>query len=304
MIMNKTVRLDDDGIWLSRELETIEARVFEKKYADIIYPQILPVDTVTVDNASDTYTYRMVDRVGKFRVIQDRASDLPRVDVFRKETTMKVVSIAASYAYTVQETRAARRQGFGLQEQRVMAVRRAYEEKVNEVALFGDSQIGIEGFFNSTSVNKLNVTQTWISSTATADEMLKVLNTAVAFMVKSTNMVERPNTMLMAYEDYNVLSTTPRSATSDTTVLQYFLENDPYITQIVPVNELDDYAGANKNRMVLYNRDPEKLRLHIPQVLEFFPPERSKLEYEVAAHGRVMGTTIYYPKSILYVDQV
>lgn len=301
--MGKTTRLDDDGIWLSRELETIEARVFEKKYADIIYPQLLPVDTQTVDNASESYTYRMVDRVGKFRVIQDRANDLPRVDVFRKETTMKVVSIAASYAYTVQETRAARRQGFGLQEQKVMAVRRGYEEKVNEMALFGDSTVGIEGFYNNSNVDKLNVTQTWISSTATADEMLKVLNTAVSYMVKSTNMVERPDTINMAYEDFNILSTTPRSSTSDTTVLQYFLENDPYITQIIPVNELDDFGGANKNRMVVYSRDPEKVRLHIPQVLEFFPPERSKLEYEVAAHARVMGTSIYYPKSVLYVDQ-
>ncbi len=301
--MSKSTRLDDDGIWLSRELETIESRVFEKKYADIIYPMVLPVDTATVDNAADTYTYRMVDRVGKFKVIQDRASDLPRVDVFRKETSLKVVSIAASYGYTVQETRAARRQGFGLQEQRVSAVRRAYEEKVQDMALFGDSNVGIEGFFNNSNVDKLNVTQTWISSTATADEMLKVLNTAVSYMVKSTNMVERPNTMLMAYEDYNVLSTTPRSATSDTTVLQYFLANDPYITQIMPLNELDDFGGANKNRIVLYNRDPEKLRLHIPQVLEFFPPERKLLEYEVASHARVMGTSIYYPKSVLYVDQ-
>ena len=301
--MTKTTRLDDDGIWLSRELETIEARVFEKKYAEIIYPQILPVDVSTVDNASDSYTYRMVDRVGKFKVIQDRASDLPRVDVFRKETTMKVVSIAASYGYTVQETRAARRQGFGLQEQRVSAVRRAYEEKINEVALFGDSAVGIEGFYNNSNVDKLNVTQTWISGTATADEMLKVLNTAVSYMVKSTNMVEMPNTINMSYEDLNILSTTARSATSDTTVLQYFLANDPYITQIIPVNELDDFGGANKNRMVLYNRDPEKVRLHIPQVLEFFPPERELLEYVVAAHARVMGTTIYYPKSVLYVDQ-
>jgi len=301
--MNKSTRLDDDGIWLSRELETIEARVFEKKYADIIYPQILPVDVTTVDGASDAYTYRMVDRVGKFRVIQDRANDLPRVDVFRKEVTNKVISIAASYAYTVLETRAARRQGLPLQDQKVSAVRRAYEEKVNEVALFGDSTVGIEGFYNNSNVDKLNVTQTWISTTATPDEMLKVLNTAVSYMVKSTNMVERPDTINMAYEDFNVLSTTARSATSDTTVLQYFLENDPYITQIVPVNELDDFGGANKNRMVLYRRDPEKLRLHIPQVLEFFPPERTKLEYDVAAHARVMGTTIYYPKSVLYVDQ-
>jgi len=302
--MNKVTRLDDDGVWLSRELETIEARVFEKKYAEIIYPQILPVDTTTVDTASDTYTYRMVDRVGKFKVIQDRASDLPRVDVFRKEATMKVVSIAASYAYTVQETRAARRQGFGLQEQRVLSVRRAYEEKVNDVGLYGDTNTGIEGFLNNSNVDKLNVTQSWISTTSTADEMLKLLNTAVSYMVKSTNMVERPNTMLLAYEDYNILSTTARSATSDTTVLQYFLENDPYITQVIPMNELDEFSGASKNRMVVYNRDPEKLRLHIPQVLEFFPPVRGGMEYVVAAHARVMGATIYYPKSVLYVDQV
>jgi hypothetical protein len=301
--MNKSTRLDDDGIWLSRELETIEARVFEKKYADIIYPRLLPVDTTTVDNAADIYTYRMVDRVGKFRVIQDRASDLPRVDVFRKETTNKVVSIAASYGYTVQETRAARRQGYGLQEQRVSAVRRAYEEKVQDVALFGDSSVGIEGFFNNSSVDKLNITQTWISTTATADEMLRILNASVTHMVKGTNMVEAPDTIAMAYEDLNILSTTARSSTSDKTVLQFFLENDPYINQIIPLNELDDFGGANQNRMVLYNRDPEKLRLHIPQVLEFFPPERTKLEYEVASHARVMGTTIYYPKSVLYVDQ-
>lgn len=301
--MSKSTRLDDDGIWLSRELETIETRVFEKKYADIMYPMVLPVDTSTVDNASDLYTYRMYDRVGKFKVIQDRAADLPRVDVFRKETSMKVISIAASYGYTVQETRAARRTGFTLQDQRVSAVRRAYEEKVNEIAFYGDSTSGIEGFFNNSNVDKLNVTQTWISSTATSDEMLKVLNASVSYMVKNTNMVERPNTMLMAYEDYNILSTTPRSSTSDTTVLQYFLNNDPYITQIIPMNELNDFGGANKNRIVMYDRDPEKVRLHIPQVLEFFPPEREILEYVVGAHARVMGASIYYPKSVLYVDQ-
>lgn len=304
MIMNKLTRLDDDGIWLARELEVIESRVFEKKYADIIYPQLLPVDTTTVDNAADTYTYRMMDRVGKFRVIQDRASDLPRVDVFRKEVTNKVISIGSSYGYTVQETRAARRQGLPLQEHKVLAVRRAYEEEVQRIGLYGDSTVGIQGFFNSTDVDKLNVTQSWISSNSTADEVLTLLNTSVTQIVKGTNMVEQPNTIAMAFEDFRVLSTTPRSSTSDTTVLQYFLENDPYITQIIPLNELDNFGGANKNRMVVYNRDPEKLRLHIPQVLEFFPPERSKLEYEVAAHARVMGTTIYYPKSVLYVDQV
>lgn len=301
--MSKATRLDDDGIWLSRELEAIESRVFEKKYADIMYPQILPVDTGSIGNAADTYTYRMLDRTGGFKVIQDRASDLPRADVTRKEVTLKVVSIASSYAYTVQETRAARYAGFGLQEQRVSAVRRSYEEKVNEMALYGDATVNVEGFLNNSSVDKLNVTSSWISTTSTPDEILTLLNTAVSQIVSGTKMVERPNTILMAYDDYNKISTSPRSSTSDTTVMEYFLRTNPFISEIMPMNELDDFSGANKNRMVVYDRNPEKVELFIPQVLEFFPAERQGLEYKVAAHARVMGAVVRYPKSVLYVDQ-
>lgn len=301
--MGKTTRLDDDGIWLSKELEAIESRVFEKKYADIMYPQVLPVDTGSIGNAADTYTYRMLDRTGGFKVIQDRASDLPRADVTRKEVTLKVVSIASSYAYTVQETRAARYQGFGLQEQRVAAVRRSYEEKVNEMALYGDASVNVEGFLNNSSVDKLNVTSSWISTTSTPDEILTLLNTAVSRIVSGTKMVERPNTILMAYDDYNKISTTARSSTSDTTVMEYFLRTNPFISEIMPMNELDDFGGANKNRMVVYDRNPEKVELFIPQVLEFFPAERQGLEYKVAAHARVMGAVVRYPKSVLYVDQ-
>jgi hypothetical protein len=56
--------------------------------------------------------------------------------------------------------------------------------------------------------------------------------------------------------------------------------------------------------MVIYNRSPEKLKLMMPQMLETFPPEREGMEYTVDGYARVMGTTIYYPKSVLYVDQV
>jgi len=302
--MGKTTRLDSDGIWLSRELEKIEDRVFEVQYADIVYPTLLPVDTTTVGPADDLYTYRVMDRVGKFKTIQDRARDLPRVDITRKEITQRVISIGASYGYTVQEVKAARSRGLPLQESRVTAFRRAYEERVNDIALYGDTDTGLQGFLNNTDIDKLNVTDSWITNGSTADEMLTLLNTAVTYMVNGTKMIEKPNTMLMAYEDWHKLNTTPRSSTSDTTVLSYFLANDPYITSIIPLNELNDFSGANKNRMVVYNRSPEKLKLMMPQMLETFPPEREGMEYTVDGYARVMGTTVYYPKSVLYVDQV
>ena len=296
-------RLDDDAIWLFRELETIESNVFEKKYPDIIYPRLLPVDFTTVHPAVDRYTYRMNDKVGRFKAIQDRAKDLPRVDVFRKEESVKAFSNGASYGYTHQEVIAARYQGMPLQEQKISAVRRAYEEDVNNVALFGNSSLGVEGFFNNSNVDKLNITQTWISTTATPDEMLKILNTATSYSVKNSKMIERPNTIALAFEDYDILATTPRTSTDSVSVLEYYLKTHDYITEIIPVNELDDYAGANRNRMIVYNRDPEKLKLMISQPLEFFPPQREQMEYNVAAHYRIVGTVTFYPKSITYIDQ-
>ena len=300
---NPVTRNDSDGIWLSRELEKIEAREFDREYADIIYSKILPVNTTTVDPAADKYTYRMRDKVGKFKVIQDRVTDIPRVDVTRREVSQKVVSIAGAYGYTVAEIRAARREGITLEESRVSAVRRAAEEEIQRVALFGDTATGLEGFLNNASVDALNVTDSWFSNGSTADEMLRILNTAVRYMVDGTNMAETPNGILLAYEDFAILNETPRSSTSDTTVLEYFLRNDRYIQFIEPINELKGLAGSGRNKMVVYKRDPMKSELMLPQPLEFFPPEREKLEYEVISHARVMGATIRYPKSVLYVNE-
>jgi hypothetical protein len=105
---------------------------------------------------------------------------------------------------------------------------------------------------------------------------------------------------------YRRISTTPRSSTSDTTVMEFFLRTNPMITAIEPINELEaakSSGNLSKDRIIVYKRDPEKLQLHIPQPLEFFPPERRGLEYSVAAHARIGGLALYYPKSMLVMDK-
>ena len=104
--MTTEIRNDDVGVFLARELETILSRTFEVEYADIKYSSIIPIST-EVGNGSDSYTYRVFDKQGSMKIIGDRAQDLPRSDVLRKEVTHPVRSIGGSFAYTVQETRAA-----------------------------------------------------------------------------------------------------------------------------------------------------------------------------------------------------
>lgn len=296
------IRNDDVGLFLARELEQVLARTFEVQYADIKYSSVLPIST-EIGQGADSFTYRIFDAEGSMKLIQDKASDLPRADVLRKEVTHQVRSLGASFAYSIQETRAAALvPGMNLEQRRANAVRRAYEEKVQDVAYFGEGSVGMDGFFNNANVDK-TVPDKWFD-TATTDEMLELLNEGPTSIVQGSNMKESPNTMLVPYDVFRIISTTPRSDSSDTTVLEFFLRTNPFIRSVEPINELEaSKSELSKDRIICYDRSPEKLQLHIPRTLEFLPPVRNNLEFSVAAHARVGGVALYYPKSVLYVEK-
>jgi hypothetical protein len=304
--MTTQVRNDDVGIFLARELETILSRTFEVEYADIKYSQLIPISS-EVGPGADSFTYRVFDKQGSMKVIADKAGDLPRSDVLRKEVTYPVRSLGGSFGYTIQETRAAAMvPNMNLEQRRANAVRRAYEEKVQEIAYFGDAPSGMKGFFNNDQIDKLVPDKWFDTSGVTTDEMLALLNEAPTRLVQNSNMKEMPNTMLVPYNVYRIISTTPRSTVSDTTVMEFFLRTNPMISSIEPINELEatkSFGNLSKDRIVIYDRNPDKLQLHVPQPLEFLPPERRNLEFTVAAHARIGGLAWYYPKSGLVMEK-
>ena len=295
-------RLDDAGLFLDRQLEHIRPQVFEVEYADIKYPTILPV-TAEAGPGSQTFTYRIMDATGDFKLISDAADDLPRADVSQTEKSINIRSFGGSFGYTVQELRAAQMANISLEQRRASAVRRAYEEKVESVAMFGEGSVSLAGFFNNSTVDVISANKWFSTSGITAQEMLEILNQGVSAIISGSNMKEQPDTILMPYEDYNTVSTTRNSDSSDVTVLEYFLRTNPFIRNVEPINQL---AAANsslaKNRLVVYKRDPQKVQLHIPQPLELFPPQQRGLEFIVPAHARVGGVALYYPKSVKYVQ--
>jgi len=295
-------RMDEAGLFLERQLEHIRPQVFEVAYADIKYPTILPV-TSEAGNAAQTFTYRIMDSTGEFKLIADAADDLPRSDISQVEKSINIRSFGGSFGYTVQELRAAQMANIALEQRRASAVRRAYEEKVEALAMFGESTVGLAGFFNNSTVDVITADQWFTTATGTSQDMLELLNYGVTAIINGSNMKEQPDTILMAYEDYNKISTTRNSDSSDVTVLEYFLRTNPYIRNVEPINQLDkDNSVLSTNRMVVYKRDPEKVQLHIPQPLELFPPQQRGLEFIVPAHARVGGVALYYPKSVIYVQ--
>jgi hypothetical protein len=295
-------RMDDAGLFLERQLEYIRPQIFEVAYADIKYPTLLPV-TSEAGQGAQTFTYRIMDSTGEFKLLADAADDLPRSDISQVEKSINIRSFGGSFGYTVQELRAAQMANIALEQRRASAVRRAYEEKVEALAMFGESSVGLAGFFNNATVDIIAANKWFTTASVTAQEMLELLNYGVSAIINASNMKEQPDTILLAYEDYNVISTTRNSDSSDVTVLEYFLRTNPYIRNVEPINQLDrDNSILSTNRMVVYKRDPEKVQLHIPQPLELFPPQQRGLEFIVPAHARVGGVALYYPKSVIYVQ--
>jgi hypothetical protein len=297
-------RMDDAGLFLQRQLEYIRPQVFETVYADIKYPTILPVTSEAGPGAT-TFTYRIMDSTGEFRLLADSADDLPRSDVSQVEKSINIRSFGGSFGYSVQELRAAQMANVALEQRRATAVRRAYEEKVESVAMFGEASVGLTGFFNNATVDIVAADKWFTTASTTAQEMLELLNYGVSAIINGSQMKEQPDTILLAYEDYNKISTTRNSDSSDVTVLEYFLRTNPYINNVEPINQLTKGKNAGKlntSRMVVYKRDPEKVQLHIPQPLELFPAQQRNLEFIVPAHARVGGVALYYPKSMIYVQ--
>ena len=297
-------RMDDAGLFLQRQLEYIRPQVFETVYADIKYPTILPV-TSEAGPGAQTFTYRIMDSTGEFRLLADSADDLPRSDVSQVEKSINIRSFGGSFGYSVQELRAAQMANVALEQRRAAAVRRAYEEKVESVAMFGEASVSLTGFFNNATVDIVAADKWFTTASVTAQEMLELLNYGVSAIINGSQMKEQPDTILLAYEDYNKISTTRNSDSSDVTVLEYFLRTNPYINNVEPINQLTKGKNAGKlntSRMVVYKRDPEKVQLHIPQPLELFPPQQRGLEFIVPAHARVGGVALYYPKSVIYVQ--
>lgn len=301
-----TIRKDNKGPFLARELEKVLNQVLEVEYADIKYSRLIPIST-EIGPAADSFTVRIFDKQGSMKFIGDRAQDLPRSDILRKELTYPVRSIGGSFAYSFQELRAsAMVPGMNIDSRRAEATRRAYEEKCQEVAYFGDPGSGMQGLFNNNQMDKLVPDKWFTDSGTTADEMLDLLNEPYTRIAQNSNMKEYADTYAVPYNVFRIISTKARSTNSDTTILEFFLRTNPSITAIEPVNELEAAKSGgylSKDRIIAYRRDPMKLQFQIAQPLEFFPPLRVGLEFQVAAHARLGGLALWYPKSCIALEK-
>ena len=115
--------------------------------------------------------------------------------------------------------------GMNLTADKAAAARRAAEELVEKVVISGDSRKGFLGLVNQTSVPQVGGAERrggsplWANKTPA--EILADVNNAIVGAWSATQQVELHDTVLLPVAQYGLIASTPRSTTSDTTIMSY-----------------------------------------------------------------------------------
>lgn len=311
-IVGENMRFDSveaASVFFARELDQVKAKTYDKQYPELSALAYFPI-TSEVNEGAETTTYYSYDITGMAEIINNYATDLPRVDVKGESHTANIRSIGDSYGYNVQEMRASRMAGKSLDARKGAAARRASDYAVNKIAFAGDAKHNLVGIFSSgndipvytlSTVTIDGVQYTDFAHKA-AEQILADINGMQMFIDKITMSIEKPDTLALPSYVYMDLATR-RIPDTDTTVLSFIKAHAPYLKNFESMSELQstatDINSSGKNVAFMYTKDAEKFSLEIPLPFNQFPLQITKLEVEIPCEQRTAGLIIYYPLSML-----
>lgn len=295
--------------FLLSQLTAIESKMYEKKYKAITYPSIIPVSNEAGEWA-ESITYFYMDGAAVAEFVGTKSLNVPIAEIGTEKITVPVELGATGYEYSDEELRQAVQLNRPLTEMKASTARRAFEELAQRVAMNGDTTHNLPGFINNTNVTAATVVDPgsgteWVNKTP--NQILFDVNDFMGDIFVDTLQVERPDTLLLPTAQWNYIAGTPRSDNSDTTILQWLVANSPYLSSmesVVPVTELAGAGAGATDRMMAYDKDIDKVVMHIPMPLRFTEPQRKGRGFEVPGEFKMGGIEFRYPGSARYADGI
>jgi len=288
----------------------VEQSVYAIKYADIQYPNLIPVDT-SANPFAKTVTYFSSDKAGVAGWINGNSDDIPMADVEMSQYETGVYTAGIGYGYGWEEINQAQMLGMGLANDKANAARRAAEEMIDRIALEGDTTKGFEGLFDNSAVTATGATNgDWDGGTTTPDEIIQDVNDGLTNVQTATNNIVLADTLLLPYSKWNYIASRRLTDTS-MTILEFIRMNNVYTATtgapltIRAARKLDTQGVSSTARMIAYRRNPEVLKLHMPMPHRFLPVwQAGPLRWEIPGVMRFGGLDIRLPNEVSYIDGI
>lgn len=319
------IRLDaNDIVWLERELRHVDPVHYMTLFAGVLGRRYVPL-IEGVPPLANEYAYKMATVVGDAKLGAPTANDSTVVSVVYQEFVSAIKQIPVTMTWTVRELAQSSAYGGKLQEDTVMAAMSALARKQDNMIAFGVSGTTIKGLLNNSAVATTTAsTKTgsgagtaWIRTVAVnPDEILADIAKMVAdtrTALKQASLLPGGDAMpafprfnlLLDQANYTYISQTPRSTTSDKTILQWALQQNPWLESIEEWHQCDTAGGSSSHRAALYPaRRPDAVGCIIPDEWSALPWQYEGHNIVVPAGGSCGGTVIKYPVACRYMDSI
>lgn len=315
-------------LFFARQLEYIYTQTFDIKYPQLRARDLVPTDT-RVPSGAESFTYRSYEKKGLAKIVHNYGEDFPNADAVANEFQQKVVSVGASYQFSVQDMRAAAMAGVPLEAKKADAARWAIESLLEDLAATGDSSgltpmLGLANGFGILPTTKISpntvfggfTTGSWAAQLAAAENAGGITAATISAIVGDvlamwnnvftvSKGIHKPNTLVLPVQAYGVAATTLRSPTfTNDTILDYLkaLLQPQGVTEITYWGRLDTAGAASATRTLMYEKASDNEGLIISQEFEQFAPQPKGMLWVVPCHMRTGAVEVRYPKSVAYMD--
>ncbi|MDJ0705114.1 MAG: DUF2184 domain-containing protein [Leptolyngbyaceae cyanobacterium MO_188.B28] len=293
------IRLDNAtlGAFL-RELELIESDLDREELADLPFANgtIVPLD---IQNApwARTVVYRRLTRTGWFKLVRSYPTDIPMVNVLTEEFTYPVHKWAGGYYFSDDDIQAIAHTEIDLEREDIEAVQETANQTLNDLIAFGDRKLKLPGFVNHPDAMR-SFSPFAFDERSSANQILAVLNDACTTIVEITMQVEKPDTLLLPLRQFDYIMTARLDDTQERTIGEHFIRTNAYIKNIQPVNELKGAGPDGTDLMIVYCRNPRKVKAKIMMELTWMQLQRKGLGYERPACFKYAGCISRRPLSM------
>jgi hypothetical protein len=301
--------------FLTSQTTFIEAEVYRIQYPDILYPQLVPIDS-SANEWAKSVTYFSMDKVGQADWFDGFATDMRLADINRQKFEQGIEMAGIGYRYTLEELgQAMMIPGLNLSSEKAEASRRSYEEFMDRLARLGSTSKGITGLLNNANVTRTDAVADGSGTSAlwsnkTADQIIRDVQSALTNVYSGSLTVEMADTVLLPITAMELLANT-RVPNTFGNALDYLAKYNLYThttgapLMIRGIIGLDTAGKLGVGRMVAYRRDPRVVKLHIPMVHRFLPVwQTGPITFDIPGIFRTGGVEVRRPGAFAYVDGI
>ena len=315
----------------ARQLEHIMAKVYEARYQKYRAREFFPMNT-EADPGALSFTYRMTERTGNAALINaGNPKDLPNADVAAFENQAPIVTIGASYNFSVINQLSGSMANIPIEALKAAAARKAIEYLEEQIFAIGAPNAGVAGVTNVPGIvatAKVSTNGTWVNqyltnsnTSALTSTLVQALssdiNAMIAQVSSQSNGEFEPTDCLLPVNLWTLLKVVPQSTIYNSKSLLTMLEEMtglhfdywPILSiaggsagSPAKIAAVSGGNPAQNGRIIVYDRDPEVMQLVQAQPFTQLAPQDVGMVWTVPCYSRIGGAMSPQPLGLTYMD--